>query len=107
MIKRSTGITLFLLGTGSLAMYAAARPEECRPRTGVGLTQGWHPHETEPSLECRLPPSERTSRSTSGHGRTWWGSSSSSSHASGAVPIQQTASRGGFGASGLYHSSGG
>ncbi len=114
MIKRSTAIKLVLLGTGAVAIYSATTLHECRPMTAGVLTNGWRPDSTDPARECRARSWRATGSGgsgfwTSGH---WGGGSSSSSSTNrsyrspSTASRQTTTSRGGFGGSSSFHSSG-
>jgi hypothetical protein len=100
---------LLLVGTGSLAVYAAIPGQTCRARSAQAQPlqqQGqpppaqnpdWTPDPNNPQQECRR------SRSHGGSGGRSWFSSSDSSHSA----THSTASRGGFGGSGGGHGFGG
>ena len=106
MIKRSTAIQLILLGTGAVAVYNVSTPRECRPMTAGVLTNGWRPDPSDPTRECR----SRSWRGTSsGYSSGFWssGSSSQSPSSTSTTSHQTTTSRGGFGGSSHFHSSGG
>jgi uncharacterized membrane protein YgcG len=100
---------LLLLGSGTLAVYAAIPGQSCRPRTAQALplqpgqqlpvlnpaqNADWQPDPKNPQQECR------SSRSRGGWRWSSGGSSSSSA-------THSTASRGGFGGSGGGHGFGG
>ena len=86
IIKRSTAITLILLGTGAAAYVATTQSRVCHDDQGQ-------------EVPCR------SSRS-GGHGGGFWGYSSVSSSSSGASSSSRnsaataTAARGGFGSTG-------